>query len=117
MREHLAHVQNRGDFSLQLLLPGISDRFNNLHADFSAKCSEVKNEIVENRLTHAAQLQHALTIIGNIDVNNIDNHAVEASHKSNDNINTSANPFHYNIYKQHCTYHSIDHENMLQGGN
>jgi hypothetical protein len=110
MREHLVHVQNPNDTSLQLLLPGIHNWFKNLHAGFSAKCGEVKNEIVESRITHTAQFQHVLTVIGNIDVNNFNDHSIEASHESNDNIITSDNPFHYNNGKHHCTYCSIYHE-------
>jgi hypothetical protein len=110
MREHLSHVQNPNNTSLQLLLPGIHDRFNNLHANFSAKCGELKNKFVENRTAHTAQLQHVLTVIGNIDVNNINEHSVEASHERNDNIITYDNQFHYDVYKHHCTYRSIYHE-------
>jgi len=105
MSQHLLHVQNPEDQSLQSLLPGINERFNNLHADFSAKFMYVQNKFDDASNKFTTQLQHVLQQIGTIDVTGIDE-----TNSAGGEIEISAEPFRYSLFKGHTSYRTIYHE-------
>jgi hypothetical protein len=105
MRVHLTHVENPTDVSLQTLLPGINDRFNHLHADFSAKFSALNSRIEQASMKSSSELQYVLKEIGHIDISVID----EVDHDKENN-NPPSTVFQYTLFKGHKSYHSIYHE-------
>ena len=105
MSQHLLHVQNPEDQSLQSLLPGINEWFNNLHADFSAKFMYVQNKFDDASNKFTTQLQHVLQQIGTIDVTGIDE-----TNSAGGDIENSSEPFHYSLFKGHTSYRTIYHE-------
>jgi hypothetical protein len=98
MSQPLLHVQNPEDQSWQSLLPGINERFNNLHADFSAKFTYVQNKFDDASNKFTTQLQHVLQQIGTIDVTGIDE-----TNSAGGEIEDSSEPFRYSLFKGHTS--------------
>jgi GTP1/Obg family GTP-binding protein len=82
----------------------INGRFNNLHADFSAKFTYVQNKFDDASNKCTTQLQHMLQQIGTSDVTGIDE-----TNSAGGDIENSSEPFHYSLFKGHTSYQTIYH--------
>lgn len=109
MQLHLSHSRNPHDASLQSLLPGIHQRFDHLHADFSAKFTTLNGVFEAAHSRSTAQLQHILHEIGSIDVDALDGAAVEGSSTGGKTFASKENT-NYSLFKHHKSFHSIFHE-------